>query len=642
MYASNESPSFTPEVADYCRPPLEPTLDAELLANPPADITLADEIAPQPPILSEQTSNRSELPGSQASGLGDLCLRAATIRPFSLEERKSRAPTASEQAYFRSDRENEEIYGATAFSNYKTQLRSQRAVQRTDQRLKQLHDNVKHAENETDAAEAEAARAGDPNYQRYTSLKQGLKSYNAQMKDAAPDSDRFHAARAGHRDVLRRQYEEGFITLADYRTRYLGKDPARATVAAALEEPFKAEKGRGQHLDAAKKQLHATIMQERLQDMLLAAPNVEDMEDFLAETTAKTARVVSHLSASQWVTTPSKDTMQQIQHEYLNAALYPNYKVEFSVGLGGSPDSPSLPRLPAYLTPALEHMRSFQDAGISNLPQLRIFNAHEMSAAVNSLDPTSAKQHANETEALLRHYVSEFYPDLAESVSFEQPRAEELLTKETDADLAWLEARANQPAEDEADVASQSLRKAVKKLQLRGAAHGDGGDEGTLRYAAAHPRPQAFRRFNYVGDDGPDASFKWGGSGENDFNTIQSAVAQHHRAEDLHSPYYATNSAGNRSRSQHHAAHAARTPVDLEMLVAGKPPYYSAGEGTEITLKNAAQFREMLQNGSMDDVARHYGDNKNEQIARQTTRDIQLMKELHGARFLHFMAEYAA
>lgn len=377
----------------------------------------------------------------------------------------------------------------------------------------------------------------------------------------------------------------------------------------------------------------------------------------------------------------STEAMEQVFHECLNAILYPGYKLEFTMGVGGSEDAVNL-RACSYVTPALEQMKAFVALGLRP-PQLRVFNGEALAVAVNGMNAARLKDNADSLEALLSAYVSEFYPELEAFVRFEHPSLGEIeagglsetgaflgelsprhaelercfreeLHGETHAEflnrlsdllaLAWSNwAPADRKKVNDLPTELQtsfhqlhSLQRVLNSLNFlstRGAKHGGemGGDRSLL-YAAAHPLPSFFGNFREGSStrklrEGPNAMMEVAGSGERHFQVVQGFCVNEMPPILGH---YRPNTAYRSARRA--------TPIEIDTHVGGTPPvYYSSGQGemSLSDLKEADTWLSVLHTyrAAPDDSER--GEN-----GPRAVGDLEYLATLHGESYLDFVRNY--
>lgn len=153
-----------------------------------------------------------------------------------------------------------------------------------------------------------------------------------------------------------------------------------------------------------------------------------------------------------------------------------------TIGLGGSTLMPSI-RMPAYIIPALESLKSFlalKNRGlISSCPRLRIFKAENIASKSNGFDFNRVHDISIKTFDFIRTFVETYYPELLD-----------LLILEVDAD--WM--RDDNLLYNEARILAErisaigTVREEVDTLLQMGDKHGgDSGKSASLFYAAAHP-----------------------------------------------------------------------------------------------------------------------------------------------------------
>jgi hypothetical protein len=540
----------------------------------------------------------------------DTMLAASvTYRPKDLDTLRAQAPSASEQAFFRSDASNREIYGDTAWENFKKEVVSRRAVGEFNDRVRAL--------------KAIGDYSATASFQRARELK-------ARADDPAASLDEQTAARNDLHALWSGQYGDGSITLSEYRTNLVGKqasgDIIRQTAAETLDQAEKLGQIEVGHRNWKKlvRDVVSQTMAARLTDILLACPDETKLSGFIQRSTALTSIFVGDLALNshlESMTTKegrkASESLQQLAHEYLNKALYPGYKVELIVGLGGSEDSPTF-RLPAYITPALLHLQTFLAQGVAP-PQLRIFHAHELASHINDLDPTIAQRQATASRDLLEAYMAEFFPDCLPYVTFDDLDLQAIQTPQFYEDRQWLKDHQTTPA----------LAKALRQLMSRGEAHK--GVSGTLDYAAAHAS-SLFNDYGRVGQPGPDATIKLGGSGEHNFNVVEQEIAFWRRALSRASTTFARNSAGS-SLKQITQGETRVQPIFVTMKAGGKPPYYSSGEH-ELTLAKPPDSNDFA-----EVMAIYAGATES---ATQTVVDIRLLDAEHGSAYLEFFQNYVA
>jgi hypothetical protein len=550
---------------------------------------------------------------------GGVEVGVAIWQPKDVETLYAQAPTANEQAYTRTKNENYKVYG-TAFDNFQAQLRSVRRVKAMQQRL----GAVKRLAGQDQVNSPDHAL-----YVRQRELREQVKTLRATITRGAPgeENDKLQETLV---ETARKQYESGFITFADFRqTQIGGKQGGMDLIYEATTQSV--IKTFGSREEWAKKGRTATDLEkctcgaltERLTDILLAAPAGADtatLRAFAAAAVEKTITLVSQLAVSDpWLEKPDPQTTAQLVHEHLNAIIYPGYRMELVVGLGGSADSPSI-RLPAYISRALEHQERFMRLEIQP-PILRIVNAHALSTEINGLDPRTARLNAIAAQELLEAYVFAYYPECAPFTEFTMPGLDQLLPPESAADIAWLHEQQNK---------DPKLGRAVGALMTRGAVHsnaqGSSASEGTLRYAVAHPVPALFRDWGYASQQLPEAVIKFGGAGEGSFNVVEAALARRYSvlAPGATGETYALNTAGKTN---------VPVPLHVTQRVGAKPPYYAAGTH-EITVEH----RSSVIPDSFETLLALYA---NSNGGDHTLRDLSLLNATHGDGYLAFFAKFA-
>ena len=191
----------------------------------------------------------------------------------------------------------------------------------------------------------------------------------------------------------RKLYERGMLPLSELRFRLFGRESAREHAV----ESFLSQMQRSWNTDARGidafalyKEPYAKILRDRLKDILLTAPsNDRDVLVKHVEATAtKLAKVLGGMVSSETIERINPAGEQQLCHEVLNSIIYPHYKVEIITGFGGSDHDLNI-RIPAYVIPALQTIRTFVAAGVKP-PKLRVVNGQVLAVHFNKMDEDRA------------------------------------------------------------------------------------------------------------------------------------------------------------------------------------------------------------------------------------------------------------
>lgn len=596
------------------------------------------------------------------------------IRDKTLDELRARFPEVSDATYFRTDAQNIEVYGETAWRNEWENIRSEGVRAQTDgvmaayeaaraagneeefsdhpvirmmhyftewrQRLKEkntplaaakksLVHEIASADKATSLAKKilEAADSGaslegfrkssllatlipevdDPaviSDEAMLAQVAGLVEDKPREKSALASTlggveDRLDQLVAEKQARFRELYANGFMSFARYRENLLGEDklkPAEKAVKEAIAEYNGPNVS--QNIMSRATGIIQGVVRSRLKSILMATDDELHLAEFVVDVSRKLGLLVGSLLSDTALDRPNAEQAVQICNEYLNKILYPNYLLEYSIGIGGSEDPVSI-RQPSYLIPALKQMQKFAELGIKP-PQLRVFHAYQLSAHVNDLDLTIAGTRALESVQFMEGFVEKFFPELRGHVSFEMPNLVEIQRPTYHEDHRFLESVVDHDDGSE-DEGHRLLKKALRALMTRGAKHAAGvadpeadfvGADAALTYSAAHPGEGAFgdvRSVNSIGTPlGVDGTIKFGGSGEIHFNLVQSVLAGRHITQTRESRTYLPNTAGGDMEfgGQKYRGSSSGRPVHtaiVQKIGGNPPPYYLAGEN-EYTL----------------------------------------------------------
>ena len=537
----------------------------------------------------------------------------AGIRPVELEQRREMMPGFPELVYLSTPEVNREVLGDDAYENTLEQIRSVRRRAASDVIISAVsaHKTYQDLVAENDA---KGTRLGIP--EKTFNERAIAYATTNQKSEAIKEAKRAGASPEDVRqmtlDRWQYNYDNGLCTLVELRLALLEPSIGNklrdriSSITQGYVEEVSASRAQNPNELARTKAAITPVMQERLADIVLAAPRDVDpqsLNDFVGTKADQLAHIAMGETVANDITAVSDpDAAKQMANENLNVLLYPGYKLEYVVGLGGSETAPTI-RLGAYLTPALERIKRFKEVGATNQPSLRVLLARNMSQTVNNLDPLTTEKRGLQTERYVKGFVQTFYPGEVDHVELDVPTIDEIRSPEYDDDVRWLTDELVHAGDTVTDIdkegaaAHKKLRKAVGNLGKRALKHADGDDpeeavHKALAYAGGHGVPEAFgdyRRTN--GKHRPHGTIKFGGAGETDFNIIQSAVAARHTTGSIDSDTYLPNTAARSDGKPQ--------PIHVVMRAGGDPPPYYATAG-DLTLDTA------LLPHTMDAAKRHY------------------------------------
>lgn len=219
-------------------------------------------------------------------------------------------------------------------------------------------------------------------------------------------------------------------------------------------------------------------------------------------------------------------------------AINPEYKLELSIGIGGTMNDLNV-RILSYMVAPLKILSDLdklnkelvdEKENLSvNLPNVRVVSAHNAAVLINNMDPKKVNKNWKRIKQILLYFTEKMHPDIADRVRFD----EDLLSL----DLQILE---NDNGEKELVLPDYmeelmdvlmveeliyggELREDIKSIRRMGAAHGgaDGADRA-LVYAILHPLLlNDIVSKDVDAEDLPDGRISLGGNAEKRFNKIR-------------------------------------------------------------------------------------------------------------------------
>jgi hypothetical protein len=368
-----------------------------------------------------------------------------------------------------------------------------------------------------------------------------------------------------------------------------------------------------------------------------------------------------------------KESLVKKSDIYLAKILYPNYKVKFVVGFGGSDDEVNV-RVCSYLMPAILDMQNFVDLGLEP-PCLEITHGASIAKIANDLNPEGIDRNKAKTILILKKFVRDFYPHLEQFCFFSEiddctgteriskrvetlKRIPEVFEDSVEKILELL--RNNQFSDAELAMAADwgkflsvetngcksykalfkkackidgfepifrnlidiaRLKHALSVLANLGNKHCVKNNDLVLYYAAVHPDHKAFGDIADLTDKGKfHAVIKYGGTGEGSFNVVQEYLAKFEEKKVLSSGKFSGFVPVNTTFGASYA------PVHEELTVGGNPPvYYKAGEA-EISLSGVREF------ASFADLKAHYRG-----YLPKAYSDLCVFDEEQGQKYFEFL-----
>ncbi len=238
----------------------------------------------------------------------------------------------------------------------------------------------------------------------------------------------------------------------------------------------------------------------------------------------------------------TKEQTIALMCETLRSAIYPGYKLDIRVGIGGTHQSDVLVRVGSYVMNALDTMAIYGAASEvcaplkgMNVPSLTLVSGAALAERVNGLDPVSGKQNEQNYFKFIDKFIASYYPELSNKVIYASPTqqevfdndlykslleaAKEITKHKTDKNQEWSETYEKR---SKATAALTTLTNfASKRKQSTG--NEDAAKEMALKYAVAHIMPSVFRSIRFAGGFTAPV-WKIGGRSEKHFNAFGEAL----------------------------------------------------------------------------------------------------------------------
>lgn len=474
-------------------------------------------------------------------------------------------------------------------------------------------------------------------------------------QEKQPFEERLNKIRILQDDKVLEEYQLGFISFSVLVHRLMKKQiqSLSSQFKKTMEQRLKNGNNAGLNgLHRSAIERYIKLLRDSMQRIFLAYPEDLDMskeayQDSLKQLLAyahdmvvRLAHVLSDFHGNQFLHELSERGQASLFYEFLNVLLYPEYHLEFRVGLGGTEDDANV-RLCIYPVFALQMIESFIRQGTGNVPRLRILNAYHLAVTNNGMDELTAHKNALVAESLFQAMIHRFYPECEPHVHYTMPHTDEVCdTDRFRTDLQLLQALVKdevtirQFAEEKVgegktpkkyNLRVSRMKKALRVLYERGEKHGgEKGRQNALDYIAVHPQSELFGNTLALVNvkSQPDGVVKFGGAGEHSFDLLQEFLVAHF---DNDGQSFLPNTSAPDEE--------ARIICVTQRVGGDPPPYYSAGEA-EVTLcaQSLGQF------GSSADMQKHYQQSFED---GDTAQDVVLLVGLFGEDFLPFLLEFA-
>ncbi len=238
----------------------------------------------------------------------------------------------------------------------------------------------------------------------------------------------------------------------------------------------------------------------------------------------------------------SKEQTIALMCETLRAAIYPGYKMDIRVGIGGTHQSDALVRVGSYVMNALDTMAVYEAAnevcvpfkGV-NVPSLTLVSGKSLAERVNGLDPVSGKENEQNFFGFIGKFIASYYPELSDKVVFASPTQQEIFDNDLYKTLIEAAKEITEHKSGEDQEWSETLEKknkaaaalttltnfASKRKQSSG--NEDAAKEMALQYAVAHIMPPVFQSIRFAGGFTAPV-WKIGGRSEKHFNAFGEAL----------------------------------------------------------------------------------------------------------------------
>ncbi len=123
-----------------------------------------------------------------------------------------------------------------------------------------------------------------------------------------------------------------------------------------------------------------------------------------------------------------------LMFETLRSSLYPNYRMNIRIGIGGTEETDILARVSSYIVNALDVMAVYRDVGAAhagsgltvNVPALAVVSGAAMAARINGFNPDIADNNREMVFGFLKKFIGAYYPEFVDRVSFENPGPKEI------------------------------------------------------------------------------------------------------------------------------------------------------------------------------------------------------------------------
>ncbi|MDR3613005.1 MAG: hypothetical protein P4L53_05515 [Candidatus Obscuribacterales bacterium] len=302
----------------------------------------------------------------------------------------------------------------------------------------------------------------------------------------------------------------------------------------------------------------------------------------------------------------TKEQTIALMCETLRAAIYPGYKTDIRVGIGGTHQSDVLVRVGAYVMNALDTMAVYAAANEvcasfkgANVPSLTLVSGTALAERVNGLDPVSGKKNEQRFFSFIGKFIASYYPELSDKVTYASPTqqeifdndlykalleaAKEITNHKNDEDQEWSETYEKRSKAAAALITLTNF--ASKRKQATG--NEDAAKEMALQYAVAHITPPVFQSIRFAGGYTAPV-WKIGGRSEKHFNAFGEALVDLLRDDERfclpNGNYGSSLTAG----------------ICTTTTVGGNPPPYYKGSNGSFDL-GLREFMKKISNGSFSD-----------------------------------------
>lgn len=238
----------------------------------------------------------------------------------------------------------------------------------------------------------------------------------------------------------------------------------------------------------------------------------------------------------------TKEQTIALMCETLRAAIYPDYKMDIRVGIGGTEQSDVLVRVGSYVMNPLDTLAIYEAAnevckpfkGI-NVPSLTLVSGRALAERVNGLDSVCGRTNEQNFFCFIDKFIASYYPELSSKVTYASPTQQEVFDNDLYKTLleAAKEITNHRICEDQ--EWSETLEKrnkaaaALKKLTRFAAKRKKTTDneddirDMAIQYAVAHVMPSAFQSIRLAGGYTAPV-WKIGGRSERQFNAFGEAL----------------------------------------------------------------------------------------------------------------------